>query len=134
MLITLWNHDPIPPSSIVEKRAAVFHVNRQIKMEACFGDRLLALIAGDYQWHPEKSLVGPVTIIMSRSDQQAVVMRNGVEIGRTKITMPATDFASHILTLTIDKAGARQWMYVGAPGHMDDAGRRLDSAVASQVI
>ncbi len=94
----------------------------------------LSAANGDYEWHPEKSLTGPVTIIMSRSDQEAVVMRNGIEIGKTKITMPASDFASHILTLTIDKAGTRQWVYVAVPGHEDDAGKPLDTTVASKVV
>lgn len=88
---------------------------------------------GDYEWHPEKSVTGPVTIILSRSDQVAVVMRNGVVIGRSKITMPNTDFGSHILTLTIDKSGKRQWIYVAVPGHADDGGKVLDASVAGQV-
>ncbi len=38
-----------------------------------------------YRWTPEKSTDGPVTMLMSRTDKRMVVMRNGVEIGRTKI-------------------------------------------------
>jgi hypothetical protein len=89
--------------------------------------------ADDYDWHPEKSLTGPITIILSRSDQSAVVMRNGVVIGRSKVVMPNIDFGSHILTLTIDKSGKRQWIYVAVPGHADDEGKVLDGSVASQV-
>jgi hypothetical protein len=38
-----------------------------------------------YRWTPEKSTEGPVTMLMSRTDKRMVVLRNGIEIGRTKI-------------------------------------------------
>ncbi len=39
----------------------------------------------DYRWQPEKSLFGPVTVVISTRQHLAVVLRNGVEIGRTKV-------------------------------------------------
>ncbi len=39
----------------------------------------------DYRWQPEKSLFGPVTVVVSTRQHLAVVLRNGVEIGRTKV-------------------------------------------------
>lgn len=97
------------------------------------GAAVSGVTTGDYDWHPEKSLTGQVTIILSRTDQMAVVMRNGIVIGRSRVTMPNSDFGSHILTLALDKAGKRQWIYVAVPGHPDDGGKVLDAAVASQV-
>jgi hypothetical protein len=40
-----------------------------------------------YRWAPEKSTEGPVTLLMSRTDQRLVVTRNGIEIGRAKIAI-----------------------------------------------
>jgi hypothetical protein len=37
-----------------------------------------------YRWMPEISPEGPVTVIVSRSDQRILVLRNGVEIGRSR--------------------------------------------------
>lgn len=89
---------------------------------------------GEFDWHPELSPTGPVTIIVSRSDQLIVVLRNGVEIGRSKAVLPNTDFATHVLTLTTDASGTPQWIYVGVPGHADDAGKTIDNTVASQAV
>jgi hypothetical protein len=34
-----------------------------------------------YEWHPERATSGPVSVIVSSTDQRAIVLRNGVEIG-----------------------------------------------------
>lgn len=39
----------------------------------------------DYRWQPEKSPFGPVTVVVSTRQNLAVVLRNGVEIGRSKV-------------------------------------------------
>lgn len=38
-----------------------------------------------YRWTPEKSVAGPVAMMISRADQRMVVVRNGIEIGRCKV-------------------------------------------------
>jgi lipoprotein-anchoring transpeptidase ErfK/SrfK len=87
---------------------------------------------GDY-WTPEKSPWGPVTIILSRSDQQAVVLRNGIEIGRSHVALPADDEATHVLTLSSDASGKTQWIYAEVAGHTDEAGRVVDEAARNRV-
>ena len=42
---------------------------------------------GTYTWTPQASPSGPVSIIVSTGDQQVVVLRNGIEIGRAKATI-----------------------------------------------
>ncbi|WP_434025998.1 L,D-transpeptidase [[Pseudomonas] boreopolis] len=37
-----------------------------------------------YSWHPESSAQGPISMVLSDADQQLVVYRNGVEIGRAR--------------------------------------------------
>lgn len=94
------------------------------------------LQAGDF-WEPSRATSGPVTIVMSRSDQAVAVLRNGVEIGRSRASLPAAgdpDSGSdtHVLTLA-DTAGQGRWLYVGVAGHGDESGRPLDEAVRRQV-
>ncbi len=88
----------------------------------------------DWRWTPELSPSGPIAVVISRADQRAVVLRNGVEIGRARITLPATgDAATHALTLSKDAQGRRQWIYTGVPGHADEAGQPLGSAKLDNV-
>ncbi|HSV60151.1 MAG TPA: L,D-transpeptidase family protein [Variovorax sp.] len=87
----------------------------------------------EWRWTPELSPDGPISVILSRADQRAVVLRNGVEIGRARISLPAGDFATHALTLTKDAQGKPQWIYTGVPGHAGEAGQSLDSTVLERV-
>lgn len=86
-----------------------------------------------YRWEPQKSATGPVSVILSKSDQRAVVLRNGVEIGRARIAMPDGDYGTHVLTLVKDAQGRPNWIYVGVPGHAGETGHALDSTVADRV-
>lgn len=40
-----------------------------------------------YRWNPELSTSGPVSLLISRTDKRMVVVRNGKEIGRCKISV-----------------------------------------------
>jgi len=84
------------------------------------------------RWTPERSPNGPVTLIVSRADQRAVVLRNGVEIGRSRVTLPQQDFQTHVLTLTRDADGQKQWILVGVPGHKEEGGKPVDASVLAQ--
>src|SRR5437868_12859472 len=41
--------------------------------------------AGQFEWNPEKSASGPVSLLVSSADKTLYVYRNGVEIGRSGI-------------------------------------------------
>lgn len=89
---------------------------------------------GDF-WEPSRSAKGPITIVMSRSDQAVVVLRNGVEIGRARATLPPAsedERDTHVLTLA-DSTGQGRWLYVGVAGHAAESGRQLDDTVRQQV-
>jgi len=86
-----------------------------------------------YRWQPERSPAGPLTIIVSKSDQRIVVLRGGVEIGRSAAHIDDKDPGSHVITLTHGPDGADYWVYVGLPGHSEDAGRTLDEATRNRV-
>jgi L,D-transpeptidase catalytic domain len=87
----------------------------------------------EFWWQPEKSPTGPMTIIVSKHDQRIVILRNGVEIGRSVAQINDDDPASHVISLTIGPDGKKHWLYVGLPGHDNDKGRELDEATLNKV-
>jgi hypothetical protein len=66
---------------------------------------------GTYTWTPEASPSGPVSIIISTGDQQVVVLRNGVEIGRAHADVQQQTTESQVMTLAPGKE--KQWIQVG---------------------
>jgi hypothetical protein len=86
-----------------------------------------------FRWTPDVSPTGPLTIIISRSDQRIVVSRNGVEIGRAKVQIPTDDFETHVYTYTTLANGQSRWVLVGVPGHAGKGGKPLDTSVLSQM-
>jgi hypothetical protein len=81
-----------------------------------------------FRWTPEAAPTGPVAIVISKSDQRMIVLRNGVEIGRAKVILPNTDTATHVLTLAPDATGKPRWIEVGVPGHEGEKGEVVDLA------
>ena len=61
-----------------------------------------------YSWRPSASPFGPVTIVMSLSDQHVVVVRNGVEIGRARASIPVDVRSPGLL----ERTDAAQWVRV----------------------
>lgn len=86
-----------------------------------------------YVWHPERSASGQMTIIVSKSDRRVVVLRNGVEIGRSVAEVNDDDPGTHVVTLSKGADGTARWIYVGLPGHEAEAGRALDEAVINRL-
>ena len=91
------------------------------------------LDTADFVWTPEKAPEGPLTIIVSKTDQRVVVLRNGVEIGRSIAQINDDDPGSHVVNLTTGADGRPRWVYVGLPGHDEDAGRPLDEATINRL-
>jgi hypothetical protein len=48
-------------------------------------DMLHPLARGDYDWRPERSESGPITIVVSSADRALYVYRNGNPIGRAAV-------------------------------------------------
>src|SRR4030095_15169410 len=48
-------------------------------------DMLHPLGKSDYDWHPERSPEGPITIVLSSADHAMYVYRNGNAIGRAAV-------------------------------------------------
>lgn len=49
--------------------------------------RLPAPVDEDRVWAPERAPEGPLTVLLSTRDQRLLVLRNGVEIGRARVTV-----------------------------------------------
>jgi len=92
-----------------------------------------------YRWRPEAAPTGPVSIVMSRADQRVLVYRNGVEIGRAKLTIdqPGVALGTHAFIMQdgwgegksaiAKNAPAHRWTAVGIPGHTDERGQSLSA-------
>jgi hypothetical protein len=71
------------------------------------------LPAGEqFSWNPSPSN-GPVSIILSAADQQVVVLRNGVEIGRSRAEVPPV---SGTKVMTYAGGDNKEWIAVGISG------------------
>jgi hypothetical protein len=66
---------------------------------------------GTYIWNPAASAGGPVSIIISTGDQQVVVLRNGIEIGRAHADVQQETNETQVMTLAPGKD--KQWIQVG---------------------
>jgi hypothetical protein len=99
----------------------------------------------DQRWQPEKSPSGPVSILMSGADRRVLVYRNGVEIGRAKITIrdPDVPLGTHAYVM-LEGAGEGasrwvpgmpnpRWMAVGLPGHAGVDKQPLDPAQVARI-
>jgi hypothetical protein len=86
----------------------------------------------EFRWTPAISPTGPLTIILSRSDQRAVVLRNGKEIGRARIALPEGDLQTQVLTLARGTSGAPRWVVIGVPGHGGSNGTPVDPGILSE--
>jgi hypothetical protein len=98
------------------------------------------LPAGEaFRWEPEKASDGPVSVLLSGADQRMLVLRNGVEIGRARITIdqPGKPLGTHAFTAVEDQGrtpgSGPRWIGIGVPGHGAEAGQALDSAAAARV-
>ena len=65
---------------------------------------------GTFEWNPDKSPTGPVSIIVSIADRTAVVLRNGVVIGTASVTVegPVTGTWAYALR-SVDEQG-QHWI------------------------
>ncbi len=97
-----------------------------------------------YRWEPEKSATGPVSIVLSGYDKRVIVLRNGVEIGRSAITIddPEIPLGTHAFVMSAAKGDSPaeatdskrpDWVGVGITGHMGDKDRPLDPTATRRV-
>ena len=81
-----------------------------------------------YRWQPEKAPHGPVTIVVSGRDQRIVILRNGVEIGSSAITIDGPVTTTEAFTLSaIDPSGVH-WLRLPLPGQPSDRALEMTPA------
>jgi hypothetical protein len=88
-----------------------------------------------FRWEPEKSPLGPLSLVLSRADQRVIVFRNGVEIGRSRVTL-ADDrpFGTHVFVAHGEPGRLPTWMALPVPGQEDMAGKALEPADMTRVL
>ena len=71
----------------------------------------------DERWEPERSPEGPVSIVMSRADRRVLVLRNGKEIGRAKLTLrdPELPLGTHAFVMLEGHGEGENRFVPGAP-------------------
>ena len=82
----------------------------------------VSLAGAAYEWHPERSREGMVSVVVSVADQRAIVLRGGVQIGSApvRVHMPVERAMAYVLR-SWDKTG-QHWLklqFSGAPESMD---------------
>src|SRR5213083_1996025 len=78
------------------------------------------IAAGQFDWNPDKSPSGPVSVIVSSADKTVYVCRNGMEIGgagipNPQVTLPLKDLVFSALQGT-DPDGHLRWVQVTTKG------------------
>lgn len=98
----------------------------------------------DFRWTPGKSIAGPVALLLSTADQRLIVLRNGIEIGRSRVGVTGTErtLGSHVFVAhehdgalppwALSAAGV-QWIGVAIPGRDDDADRVLSPGDVARI-
>jgi hypothetical protein len=83
-----------------------------------FSGKTGATQASGFVWAPEKAPKGPVSIIVSGTDREAYVYRNGVEIGRTPVGGLERLSGSYVYSAlaTVEANGRRDWISTVSSG------------------
>lgn len=98
-----------------------------------------------YRWTPEKSPEGPLTILVSTADERVLVIRNGIEIGRARISIAPglAPIGTQAYVLLAGHTGlpssvlpgrtGLNWQSIPMPGYSARVGSTLDNEVVSRV-
>jgi hypothetical protein len=68
--------------------------------------------AAAFEWNPEKSPEGPISIVVSSADSKAVVLRNGIEIGAAPVSVDGPVAGTWAYTLRDIDAAGQHWIRV----------------------
>src|SRR5438094_178688 len=101
------------------------------------GEESEPLAAGKFEWNPDKSPTGPVSLIVSSADKTLYVYRNGVEIGRAGIpnsnaASPLNDRVFSALN-GMDAQGHLRWVEVTASGKDKSSQSLFEASQKSQL-
>ena len=77
--------------------------------------------SNSYIWKPDRSLKGPVSIVVSGKDRRVVVLRNGIEIGSAQIAIDGPVEMTEAFTLGSIEGGEVHWLRLALPGQKPGA-------------
>jgi len=79
----------------------------------------LPSLPGEFEWTPERSPEGPITILASAADRAIYVYRNGQPIGHAILTLndSKTALGSHVFTMLSGLSDEPSAFVRGRPGH-----------------
>ena len=98
-----------------------------------------------FSWNPELAPDGPISMVMSRSDERIVVYRNGTEIGRARIAFrdPAVRVGTHAYIVAdgfmpednpiLPGTRMPNWITIGIPGHDDEKNKPVDVQTVANI-
>jgi hypothetical protein len=69
-----------------------------------------------YRWRPSRSPKGPLSIVVSGRDRRIVVLRNGIEIGSSSLTIDGPVTQTEAFTFTGLEDGQFHWLRLRLPG------------------
>lgn len=97
-------------------------------------EMLRPLARGGYDWNPERSKGGPVTILVSAADRAIYVYRNGTPIGRAALEVSGSGpIGGSVFTMLEGVTEKPSWFAPNRPARKwqrvtsDEAGRRIDA-------
>jgi hypothetical protein len=96
------------------------------------------------RWQPELSPSGPVSSVLSQGSRRVLVYRNGIEIGRARMTISGDEpITSHALVLTEGPSSTSdpyvpdptkfRWVLIGVPGQTQQACTQVTAAVLARI-
>jgi hypothetical protein len=102
--------------------------------------------AEQFLWQPEAAEKGPISIVINKTEQRILVYRNGIEIGKAKLSFikPENLFGTHAyilekgdgkegINLFLHNAPPQRWVNVGLPGYADKKGALLNSPLFENI-
>ncbi|HET7083278.1 MAG TPA: L,D-transpeptidase family protein [Rhizomicrobium sp.] len=89
--------------------------------------------SADFRWQPELSPTGPVTVLVNLRNQQVLILRDGLMIGRSQAEIPK-NITGDPRALQIVAAGQpeTQWFHAGPFNH--DAGQAMQVRVPPEFL
>lgn len=95
-------------------------------------EMLRPLAKNDYDWSPERSGSGPITMVVSTADKAIYVYRNGNPIGRASVEVSGRgSLGDHVFSLLEGTTGRRSFLAPGREGRrwlcVTSSGRKADA-------
>lgn len=98
-----------------------------------------------WRWSADDATGGPLSLVLSRSDQRLIALADGREVGRARIVIPpaTSPRGTHVYVMGtgtvpvhvdgIPDGQLPQWQSIALPGREADAGQTLDPALLAGV-